>query len=568
MRRLLLLTILAAALLPAGAASAATLYSIDYNNDLALGFNTQADGSLVPLTGSPFTTAAGGTIGFAMTPDGNRAVTSYLFNGGVRGYSIDAAGSVVAAQPKIDAQEANSLAVSPDGRFAYVPTRTGSMGIQVYSIGDSGALTEIAGSPFSPGDENGDIAITPNGKFLFSTIASGIQRYAVQADGSLALLGSTPLSLPRSVNTSPDGRFLFAASQPGGADLVSSFSISGDGSLTQNGAAVSTGDVSIGLLGVSPDGAFVHAPDSNADTITTVRVNPDGTLSAVGVPFAIEDVESLVLSPDGKFIYAQRTSGFGGVWVSPIGGDGRPVAFTIQDPVNPSTHARMAFRPAPSPVAEIAATANSKPLSVKFDSGASTIARGSITFAEWDFDGDGTFDRAATVDHAFPKAGVYPVTLRLGSDREGCPDRQVYFGQSTFCADPAPATKTISFDTPPWIRSLKISPRTVRRSAKIRYTLTEKARVTFFAERKTVGRVTGGKCRKATSKNRRAKKCALWVRASKSFRHNGKAGRNSLKFTGKIGGKRLKARSYRLNGVAVDSAKGKSPAKTAPFKVK
>ena len=58
------------------------------------------------------------------------------------------------------------------------------------------------------------------------------------------------------------------------------------------------------------------------------------------------------------------------------------------------------------------------------------------------------------------------------------------------------------------------------------------------------------------------------MRASKSFRHNGKSGSNSLKFSRKIGGKRLKARSYRLNAVAVDSAKGKSPVKTAPFKIK
>lgn len=569
MRTLVALTITFFALLTAGSTSASTFYAVDYNNDEVLGFNTQADGSLVALTGSPFSTAFGGTAAFALTSDGTRAVAAHLFLGGVRGFVIDAAGAVSPAQTEIAAQEANGLAVSPDGRFAYAPTRSGAMGIQVYSIDASGALIEVAGSPFATGVEHNDVALTPNGKFLFSAVVTGIRAFAVQADGSLVSLGTTPLTSPRSLNTSPDGRFLFTTSKPGVIDIVSSYSIGADGALSFNIPAVSTGNVSVGFPGISPDGGFIYAPDSNDDSISTIRVNPDGTLSAVGVPFAIDDVEVLAVSPDGKHLYAQRFSGPAGVWVSPIGADGRPVAFTLQNPVNPTLQPRFVFRPDPVPVAEFTATARSKPLTVRFDSGPSTIARGAIGDTQWDFDGNGTVDGSnSVIDKTFPKPGVYQVNLRLHSAGQSCPDRHVYFGQSTICADPTPATKTITFDTPPWIKSLKVSPRALRRSGKVSYTLTEKARVTFFAERKTVGRTVGGKCRRATRSNRRAKKCTLWVRASKSFRHSGKSGRNSIKFTGKIAGRRLVARSYRLNATAVDSAKGKSPARTAKFKIR
>lgn len=564
------MVVVSAALFLAGSAAAATLYAPIYADDQIAGFTTAADGSLVQLNGSPFSVPSGGTTGFAMTPDGTRGVTSYLFFGGVRGHSIDTAGVITPAQPKIAANEAYGAAVSPDGRFAYVPTRNLTRGVQVYSIDASGALTEIGGSPFMAGTEFGDVAITPDGKFLFGVIAGQIARFSIGADGTLVSLGNTALAGVVNLQTSPDGRFLFSVSKPGGGDLVTSFSIAADGALTQAGAPVPSGNVSADYAGVAPDGGFVYIGDSNADTVTTIRVAPDGTISAVGAPHAITNVQSIVVSPDGKFLYAMRDGGVGisGIWVSPIAADGRPVAFTFGAAYDPGEPERLLFRPSPAPVANFTTRTNAKPLSIRFDGNGSVAGRGVVTAYQWDFDGSGTVDASSTVaDHTFSKPGKYQVSLRVADDT-GCPAHQVYTGQTTFCPDQSTATKTVTFDTPPWIKSLKVSPRSVRGKAKIRYKLTEKARVTFFAERKTVGRVTGGKCRRATSKNRRAKKCTLWVRASKSFRHSGKSGSNSLKFSRKIGGKRLKARSYRLNAVAIDSAKGKSPVKTAPFKIR
>lgn len=565
----LILVALVAALFTAGSASAATLYAPLYSDDQVAGFTTAADGSLSQLSGSPFSVTGGGTMGFSMTPDGTRGVTSYLFSGGVRGFSVDAAGTVTPAQPKIVANQAYGPVVSPDGRFAYFPTRNLTMGVQVYSIDASGALTEIGGSPFMSGTEFGDIAVTPDGKHLYGVISNQIVRFSVGSDGTLTSLGNTPLGGAVTLQVSPDGRFLFSVSKPGGGDIVSSYSIAADGSLAALGTPVPTGDVSADFAGVAPSGGHVYVGDSNADTVTTIRVAPDGTLSAVGTPLSIEDVQSTAVSPDGRFLYAMRDGGAqNGIWVSTIGADGQPVAFTFAAAYNPGEPERLVFRPAPAPVADFVASANTRPLSVSFDGGSSTIGRGSIASYDWDF-GDTTsaVNGGAKLDHTFAKPGVYQVTLTT-TDDSGCSTKQVYTGQTTFCAGGAGAAKTISFDTPPWVKTLKVSPRTVRAGAKIRYTLTEKARVTFFVERKTVGRVVDGKCRKATRKNSRAKKCTLWVRASKSFRHNGKAGRNSLKITRKIGGKRLAARSYRLNAVATDSAKGKSPAKTAPFSIK
>jgi hypothetical protein len=175
---------------------------------------------------------------------------------------------------------------------------------------------------------------------------------------------------------------------------------------------------------------------------------------------------------------------------------------------------------------------------------------------------------APVITYTFAKAGVYDITL-TASDDAGCTTKFVYTGQSTVCNGSPSSVKTVKVDTPPWITSLKVSPNKVSKKSKIKFVLTEKASVSFYAQKQIKGRTVGTSCRKQTKKNKSAKKCTLWVRASKTFRKSGKVGKtNSMKFTGKVGKAKLPKGSYRLYAVATDSAKGKGPSRTAKFKIK
>jgi hypothetical protein len=84
----------------------------------------------------------------------------------------------------------------------------------------------------------------------------------------------------------------------------------------------------------------------------------------------------------------------------------------------------------------------------------------------------------------------------------------------------------------------------------------------------------GSTCVKTTGRNHRAPKCTLWTSIG-SFRHDGAAGRNRFRFTGRLGGRvtglrgggKLAPGNYRVAAVATDAAGNKSAEKHAKFRI-
>jgi hypothetical protein len=102
---------------------------------------------------------------------------------------------------------------------------------------------------------------------------------------------------------------------------------------------------------------------------------------------------------------------------------------------------------------------------------------------------------------------------------------------------------------------------------KVTSRLTEPSSVKFTVDRKARGRKVGRRCKAKTKANAKKKSCARWVKVKGSFTMPEKAGRNSFKFRGRIGGKKLKPGHYRLNGTATDLAKNTSAPKRRSFKI-
>jgi hypothetical protein len=100
----------------------------------------------------------------------------------------------------------------------------------------------------------------------------------------------------------------------------------------------------------------------------------------------------------------------------------------------------------------------------------------------------------------------------------------------------------------------------------LRYTLSEAAFVLFTVQRRATGRKVSGKCVAPKKSNLKKRRCTRFV-AVGSFSRQGKAGANSVKFTGRVGGRKLSPGSYRLVAVAIDAARNKSAAKTISFKI-
>jgi hypothetical protein len=101
--------------------------------------------------------------------------------------------------------------------------------------------------------------------------------------------------------------------------------------------------------------------------------------------------------------------------------------------------------------------------------------------------------------------------------------------------------------------------------ATISYRDSQVAMTTFTVLSKSTGRMQGKSCKKPSNKNKHGKRCALLTKVG-SFVHADKAGANSLRFSGRIKGRKLAAGSYELQAVAHDAA-GNSAAVEKTFTV-
>jgi hypothetical protein len=222
--------------------------------------------------------------------------------------------------------------------------------------------------------------------------------------------------------------------------------------------------------------------------------------------------------------------------------------------------------------------------SVTFTS-TSTEPSGDPLVESWDFNGDYNpndpdftkFDATGhSVVNTFSAPGDYRVTLHAQN-----PCGQAGEAQQVVHVAP-PATISTAADTsPPALGTLGLSA-TVFRAAKsggsisakkppvgtkVSFKLSEPGKVKFTVDRKTRGRKVGKSCKAQTKANRKKKACIRWVKVKGSFTVAGKAGKNSFKFRGRIGGKTLKPGSYRLNSQATDSAKNRSAVKRRGFRI-
>lgn len=563
----------------ANASAAARFYTPDYGSSTPEeigGFDLGADGSLAPIPGSPFPAeeaGLGGLWDLAFTPDGTRAISGFYFTGGVQAYRVPPSGVFETAGATPTAS-ATAVAISPDGRFAFVPTREfmamPAEGIRRFAVGADGSLTPL--SPPGGSGEYADVAITPDGRFLFATSGNKIERFAIGADGSLTYLGVTSAPGSYLLAMAPDGRFLFAEVMGGSSGGFTSFAVGADGGLQQAGDPALVPDSYPRLFGIAPDGRHLYLADSNSDAIHAFAIAEDGVPSVVG-SLPIQNPESVGVSPDGRFLVYYRGGGSdNALGVASIGADGVPVSLNRETPWTTGEPEPLVFQPHPAPVAGFNASPAAPGAPIRFDAGASVRA----ARYDWDF-GDGTklANGGAQSSHVYATAGVFRVTLTV-TDGSGCSAFQIYEGHSTVCPGGSSAITTATVDTLPALGTVKATPNKFKPKPKgkakgrfgttFSYTASEAARVSFQIERKKTGRLVGGKCKPKTAKNKGKKKCPL-IKPIGSLTQSGSAGANQLEWNGRLKGKPLPAGSYRATVIATDQAGGRSAAKTVGFRL-
>jgi uncharacterized delta-60 repeat protein len=302
---------------------------------------------------------------------------------------------------------ARSLVIQPDGRLAVAGWANDTVGNARFAL----ARFNRDGTPDTTFGSNGTLVVQVSEST--TSPASGIGSLALQPDGKLIAGGGA--ADPNSTAFSPAEVALARFNPDGGLDATFG---SGGKVLVQMG----DGDSPIsGLyqIALQRDGKIVGAgvagPDPTDGPSTygflVARFNSNGSVDSgfgaggkVTVQMGVQDRtfppwsngRALALQPDKKIVvaglgtYPNNSSQIG---VIRVFGAPAPTASFDFAPASPQTGEGVTF------------------------TSTATDPDGSIVRTEWDF-GQGFEDGAAQATHTFPRAGTYPVSLRV-TDSEG-----------------------------------------------------------------------------------------------------------------------------------------------------
>lgn len=210
------------------------LYASDTHNAQIDGFSiNQTTGALTALAGSPFSTGTLSFPGVLAAPPGDLGSppgSSLLYaadSSTIDMFTVSAAGAPIALSGSPTVLEAGfSLVVDPSGGFLYASDADPPGGILAFTIGSSGALTQVPGSPFAISQGNSmPTGIADNGSCVYTTLPLTNQIAAfsvVSGTGALSPVPGSPFAAGNNpISLIIANSFLYALN----VDSISGYSI-------------------------------------------------------------------------------------------------------------------------------------------------------------------------------------------------------------------------------------------------------------------------------------------------------------------------------------------------------
>jgi 6-phosphogluconolactonase len=281
------------------------------------GFLVNSDGSLTQIPGSPFLTGDNGQNG---TPFSLAVTTlkekNYLYaangaDGTISGFKINGISGSLQLIPgspfPTNRQSANySLAISPDNRFLFVASDATAL-IHVFFITrGTGKLREVPGGPFSVTSTHSGLKVSTNGRFLLAggNPNGGVAVLKISDSGAISEVPGSPFPSSTEVGTLANncaGNLVFAAN----FRSIDVYTLGADGSLTPlPGSPFLDGEAHFDLV-LSPSNQFLFSTGGFSETDSVFAVSAEATLSPVaGSPFFLQDFTSgITITPKGNFLY-------------------------------------------------------------------------------------------------------------------------------------------------------------------------------------------------------------------------------------------------------------------------
>lgn len=215
------------------------------------------------------------------------------------------------------------IGADPNSRFVYVPLSNSDQ-IRVYSVDqNTGALTEVSGSPFNTGAYPFHAMTDRTGNVLYVTNYNDqtLSVYTVGANGALTQVGSA-INLsgyPHLMMIDPQNHFLYVPNESG---TIDAFAISGSTLTAVSGSPFSDPNINGSEVyggTVSLDGNFLVATNRDDLSVSVFTINrATGALTPVaGSPFASGDIPftAVMVTTGGATYVAVNAIDDADVWV-------------------------------------------------------------------------------------------------------------------------------------------------------------------------------------------------------------------------------------------------------------
>lgn len=274
-------------------------------------------GSLTLVAGSPFSTGGngGGGISLAVSPDGRFLYASNTNSSNISVMQVNN-GQLQLLGPPVQVAAGTfpvDLRVTANGKYLAVTIGSFSGGlVGIYNIAPDGSLSQVSGSPFSDGNPPGGFTDSLDSNcaanLLFVLNNSGlplVDVFSIGSSGALSPIPGSPFTTPGTgggtLYLSPDETRLFVGNQQ---NSISVFSVAAGGGLVLVPGSPFAANGGAFLSGLTTDRAskFIYGAGFN-NRVVALTINADGSLSPVaGSPFAASQsafsgLESLATYP-------------------------------------------------------------------------------------------------------------------------------------------------------------------------------------------------------------------------------------------------------------------------------
>jgi 6-phosphogluconolactonase (cycloisomerase 2 family) len=551
----------------AGASSPGQVYVVPVDPNGAIPTSTPSSSSTTTSFAGGVGPAPGGHQLYVSASSGAGVIDQFAVGAGGSLQPLTPAGVTTGASPAV-------VVVSPNGKSVYTATTSPCCSVDQFMVQANGTLK--AKSPASvPSDGQFDVVMTPDGRHLYVSNfgAPGlIDQYNVAADGTLSAMNPASVStgeFPLAMAVAPNGHSLYAGIDPG---VVAQFTITASGALTAKTPATVAMANNMAYpqsMAVSPNGRNLYVADGFAGTgVEQFTIGSGGAATAMNPGYVgTNDVSHVIVSPDGKSLYAASATGTTRYSVGAGGG----LTLTTDTADTGDAPAGIAISPDQGPVAEFVASPEPPGRATVFFGAASHDPDGKVVRYSWTFgDGKSATTSTSTVRHAYARPGHYVATLTV-TDNDGASTQQVFTGHQVLLngGPAARTTRTVTVVAPPKLTGLRIDPGDFKvgsaghGGATVSYRVAGAGQVALTVQRIEVGRREGKRC---VAGRRTGAKCSIYVALPGAEPVSGKRGQDHFHFSGRWGGKALPAGRYRLRLLPF-AGMITGPASTATFTI-